>query len=147
MGEVIWVTDPEKDTLQSLALFVTGYAERFFAGSALRLRFEFPAELPALILPSECRRSLLMVTKEALNNVAKHAQASELRIKLELSDRELRLSFEDDGRGFLKTQVAEEHHGLVNMEKRLSDLGGQSQIESAVGQGTRVHARLPLPKK
>ncbi len=147
MGEVIWATDPDKDTLRSFASFVSNYAERFFAGSALRLRFEFPAEIPALTLTAELRRSLFMVAKEAMSNVAKHGQASELRVKLELCDHELRLSFADDGQGFSRTQVAEESHGLVNMEKRLHDLGGQLQIESAPGQGTRIHARLPLPKK
>jgi signal transduction histidine kinase len=147
MGEVIWATDPDKDTLRSFALFVTRYAERFFAESALRLRFDIPSELPDVMLPAELRNSLFMVAKEALNNVAKHAQASELRIKLDLCDRELRLSFEDDGQGFLKTQVTAESHGLANMEKRLRDLGGELQVESTPGQGTRIYARLLLPKK
>lgn len=147
MGEVIWATDPDKDTLRSFALFVTRYAEGFFAASALRLRFDIPAELPDVVLPSEVRNSLFMVAKEAMNNVAKHAQASELRIKLELGDRELRLSFEDDGHGFSRNQVALGRHGLVNMEERLRDLGGQLEIESGPGQGTRVYARAPLPKK
>jgi signal transduction histidine kinase/ligand-binding sensor domain-containing protein len=147
MGEIIWATDPDKDTLRSFAFFVTRYAERFFGESAIRLRFDIPTDLPDVMLSAELRNSLFMVAKEALNNVIKHAQASELHIKLELRDRELRLSFEDDGRGFLKTQVTEGSHGLANMEKRLCDLGGQLQIESAPGQGTRVHARVRLSRK
>ncbi|MBI4663148.1 MAG: carboxypeptidase regulatory-like domain-containing protein [Verrucomicrobia bacterium] len=147
MGEIIWTTDPDKDTLRSFAFFINSYADRFFAGSTLRLRFEFPSEVPDLVLPAEHRSSLLTVTKEALNNVAKHARASELRIKLALRDQQLYLSFEDDGQGFLMSQVDEERHGLVNMQERLRALGGQLQIESAVGQGTRVHVRLPLPQK
>ncbi len=147
MGEVIWTTDPAKDTLRSFVSFVSSYAERFFAHSPIRLRLNFPAEVPEVMLPAGLRHSLFMVAKEALNNVAKHAQASEVRIKLELGGHELRLSVEDDGQGFVKTQAAAERNGLANMEKRLRELGGELQIESAVGQGTRVNARLPLPKK
>lgn len=147
MGEIIWTTDPDKDTLRSFALFINSYTDRFFAGSALRLRFDFPPDIPDLPLPTEFRSSLLTVTKEALNNVAKHAKASELRVKLELREQELRLSFEDNGQGFLMRPAGSEGRGLVNMQQRLRDLGGELRIESTVGQGTRVHARLPLPKK
>jgi signal transduction histidine kinase/streptogramin lyase len=147
MGEVIWMTDPEKDTLRSFVSFLSSYAERFFAGSAIRLRFDLPAETPELVLPTELRRGLFLAVKEALNNVAKHAEASELRVKLALDARELRLSIEDNGRGFLQTGVAADHRGLVNMEQRLRDLGGRLEIEGAPGQGTRIHARVWLPKK
>jgi ligand-binding sensor domain-containing protein/signal transduction histidine kinase len=147
MGEVIWATDPEKDTLRSFALFVTRYAERFFGDSAVRLRFELPAELPEITVPAEARNSLFMVSKEALNNVAKHSNASELRIKLELVERELCLSFEDNGTGFVATEVLAKGHGLGNMEKRLRDLGGQLRMESVVGKGTIIQVCLRLPKK
>ncbi|MBI4662174.1 MAG: hypothetical protein HY735_25425 [Verrucomicrobia bacterium] len=147
MGEVIWTTDPEKDSLRSFALFITRYAERFFAESALRLRFDFPEDVPDLTLPAAARSSLLMVAKEALNNAAKHARASEFHIKLELREHELHLSFEDNGQGFSISHAAAEGRGLHYMQQRLRDLGGQIQIESAVGQGTRVHARLSLPKR
>jgi ligand-binding sensor domain-containing protein/signal transduction histidine kinase len=147
MGEAIWMIDPEKDTLRSFLSFISSYAERFFAGSELRLRFEFPVGVPELTLPSQLRHSLVMITKEALNNAAKHAQASEVRIKLQLSHHELRLSIEDDGLGFVKNRVAEECRGLANMRQRVCDLGGQLEVESAPGQGSHIHVRVPLPRK
>lgn len=146
MGEVIWATDPDKDTLKSLALFVGRYAERFFAESSIRLRFDIQEDLPESVLSSEVRNSLFMVVKEALNNVAKHAQASELRIKLDLCGRELSLTIEDDGLGFARNQASADCHGLINMENRLRELGGELRIESVLGRGTRVIARLSLAK-
>jgi signal transduction histidine kinase len=147
MGEVIWTTDPDKDSLRSFSLFLTSYAERFFSESSLRLRFEIPEQVPDMLLPSEFRSSLLTVTKEALNNVAKHSQATELRIKLDLRDRELHVSFEDNGRGFAMDEVAPDRHGLVNMRERLRDLPGELRIESLEGQGTHVEIRCSLPKR
>jgi ligand-binding sensor domain-containing protein/two-component sensor histidine kinase len=144
MGEIIWMTDPAKGTLRSFVAFFTSYAERFFVGSPIRLRFEIPAEIADVTLPEELRRSLFLVMKEALNNVAKHAQASEIRIGLEVREQELHVSVEDDGRGFSKTTVGADRRGLVNMQQRLRDLGGEMQIESVVDQGTRVVARVPL---
>lgn len=146
MGEVIWTTDPDKDTLESFVLFVTGYAERFFAETGPRLRFDMPSEIPGLTLPAELRSSLLTVTKEALNNVAKHADATEVRIELQIRGSELHLIFEDNGRGFVMSEMASERRGLINMQNRLRDLGGKLRIESVAGRGTRVHARLRLPR-
>jgi signal transduction histidine kinase/ligand-binding sensor domain-containing protein len=145
MGEIIWTTDPEKDTLPSFVSFICSYAERFFAGSHLRLRFDLPSEVPDLMLPAQHRSHLLTVTKEALNNVAKHAEACELRIKLEVAGHELHLSFEDNGRGFLMNQVAPDCHGLANMQERVRGLGGELRFESAAGQGTQMRVRVPLP--
>ncbi len=146
MGEIIWATDPEKDTLESFALFVTRYAERFFGESSLRLRFDIPDEVPDIPLPAEVRNSLFMVTKEALNNVAKHAGATELRIIMELMDRQLRLVFEDNGCGFSPSQDQGEGQGLANMAHRLDELGGQFRIKSKPGQGTIIYVSLRLPK-
>jgi ligand-binding sensor domain-containing protein/two-component sensor histidine kinase len=147
MGEIIWMTDPSKGTLRSFVSFLTSYAERFFSGTSLRLRFEIPADIPDVTLPDDLRRSLFLVIKEALNNVVKHAHASELRIQLQVAEQELHLSFEDNGRGFSKITVGTDCRGLVNMKERLRDLGGHLRIESVVGQGTRVVARVPLPLK
>lgn len=146
MGEIIWSMDSEKDTLQSFALFVTRYAERFFAEKELRLRFDIPTDLPDLPVPAEIRNGLFMVSKEALNNVAKHAVATELRIKLELVNGELCLTFEDNGHGFSQSKHSS-GHGLENMRNRVRNLGGELQIESREGEGTRVRACIRLPKK
>jgi signal transduction histidine kinase/streptogramin lyase len=147
MGEVIWTTDPDSDTVGNFSEFLTSYAERFFGESNVRLRFEVPRQIPDLSLSAEYRSTLLTVAKEALNNAAKHAKASELRIKLEVNDHELRMSFEDNGRGFARSEVPAGHRGLGNMEQRLRDLGGQVEIESAPGRGTRVTVRVRLPRK
>lgn len=146
VGQVIWATDPAKDTLRSFVSFVSSYAEKFLGSSAMRLRLDFPVELPDVLLPAKLRHHLFMVVKESLNNAAKHAQASEVRIKLELFDQELRLTLEDNGRGFRKSDVDPECHGLVNMDKRLKELGGHLEIDTAVGRGTRIQAQVPLAR-
>lgn len=146
MGEAIWMIDPEKDSLRSFLSFVSSYTERFFAGSPLRLRFAFPNEIPNLILPSEFRHSLFMVVKEALNNVAKHAEASEVRLIVHVDHRELRIGIEDDGAGFGAVEPTGDGRGLTYMQQRLREWHGELRIESRPGEGTRVHARVRIPR-
>lgn len=144
MDEVVWTTDPAKDTLRSFASYITKYAENFLAGSPMRLRLDFPRAIPDLFLRSELRHNLFMVVKEALNNSVKHAHGSEVKIRLELANRTLCLVVEDDGRGFTGEQLPLECNGLSNMKSRLRDVGGELRIDSVLGRGTRIEAKVPL---
>ena len=85
--------------------------------------------------------------QEALTNAVRHADASRIRVTLRTGDGVLRVSVEDDGRGFA---VARDHRdgsrglGLVGMRERARNAGGSLTIASAPGGGTRVRAELPL---
>ena len=80
---------------------------------------------------------------EALNNVAKYADASHVDIRLSSSDGELRFEVTDDGRGFDRS-ITGYGTGLQGMSDRLDAIGGSIDIVSAPGEGTTVLGRLPL---
>jgi signal transduction histidine kinase len=80
---------------------------------------------------------------EALQNVAKYADASEAVVRLAEDDGHLTFSVSDDGRGF-NTQVQPRGFGLQNMADRIEALGGSLEIESAPGAGTTVSGRIPV---
>jgi len=91
-------------------------------------------------------RCLYRVAQEALNNVAKHAQATAVRIDLELIEGEgTRLAIRDDGRGI---QAADRHKpgsfGLRGMAERVRAVGGTWSVEGAPGGGTRVELFVPV---
>jgi signal transduction histidine kinase len=86
--------------------------------------------------------------QEALTNVARHASAKRVRVRLGSNDDTISLLIEDDGRGFiLETQatmgIPPLHLGLSNMRERLSLLGGWLEVHSKPGQGTRLLAHIP----
>jgi signal transduction histidine kinase len=88
------------------------------------------------------------IVQEAVNNVGRHAAASSCQVRLEGGDDALRVTVEDDGTGFSPTDAAEPPRvglGLVGLRERVTDLGGLFEVTSAIGQGTRVSAALPLP--
>jgi PAS domain S-box-containing protein len=99
-------------------------------------------------IDSANRTVLFRVAQEALNNVARHAQASRVEVTLQkLSDR-ICLKIHDDGKAFNVESVQRrrggKHLGLLGMRERLEMIGGCLQIESARGQGTAILAQIPL---
>ena len=99
MDEIVWAVNPENDTLDGLVTYVSKFAHDYLTAAAIRCRLDLPAQLPAVNLPAEVRHNLFLAVREALNNVVKHAHATEVRVCLRLSDRSFKLAIEDDGRG------------------------------------------------
>jgi signal transduction histidine kinase len=97
-------------------------------------------------LPEGPRAQLLQIAREALSNAARHADASRASVELAIEEGDiLRLAVGDNGRGFeVDAERGGEHQGLLNMRDRALHMGGQLQIESAPGAGTRIIVRVPL---
>jgi PAS domain S-box-containing protein len=99
-------------------------------------------EDPTPRLPDRVEIALFRIAQEALVNVAKHAQAQEVVLGLEVEDTIMRLIIADDGVGFDPTQTDEMHRrpgwGLVSMTERAEGVGGHCDIRSIPGKGTRI---------
>ncbi len=106
-------------------------------GGALTVRVEADAldDLPAAVEVAAYR-----IASEAMTNVARHARATRMRVGLHRDDG-LHVTVEDDGTG---TPPAGTGTGLVSMRHRAEELGGTCTVRFRRGQGTRVHAVLPL---
>ena len=95
-------------------------------------------------LPAETESILYRLVQEGLNNIVKHAGASQAHAVLQRSGEVLRVSINDDGRGF-DTASAGSGFGLTGMRERVELAGGELRIDSAPGRGTTVSASIPLP--
>ena len=141
---IVWAVDPEDNLLQSLADYLTGYAEEFFSNTNIACRFKVPVSFPTVTLDGRVRHDLLMAVKEALNNVVRHAEATEVEFCMEVVNGSLEIEITDNGKGF-ETGTEKGRHGLKNLSSRLLTLGGSCTVESRVAGGTVVTIRLPLP--
>jgi signal transduction histidine kinase len=84
------------------------------------------------------------VTQEAVQNAIKHSRASHVRAKLTGNDHGLRLTISDDGVGFDVREAPGNGLGLRSMRERLEMLGGDMEIRSRPGRGTRIEIHLPV---
>ncbi|ULQ45685.1 PAS domain S-box protein [Flagellatimonas centrodinii] len=128
-----------------LAPALRWYAERQAALGRLQLEMQLspPADRPS----PEVETALFRIAQEAMTNVLRHAGAERLRLSLTLEGQRLQLVIEDDGRGFDPAKlppVTERHFGLLGMHERARLLGGDVQVTSLAGEGTRVAAWVPL---
>ncbi len=96
------------------------------------------------LLSQEQKTNLFHVTQEALANVAKHAQASQVRLELLTANQRLVLSINDNGVGFDPGKTSAQGQGLRNMANRVKVLEGDLAIESAIGRGTHLVVTIPL---
>jgi signal transduction histidine kinase/ligand-binding sensor domain-containing protein len=137
LDEIVWAVNPRHDTLASLADYVAAFAGEFLAAAGLALRLDVARPLPALPLAADRRHSLFLALREALNNVVKHAHATEVRLRLQTEGGRIVVEIEDDGCGFARA-AAGGGEGLGNLQARLAEAGGTCQIESTPGRGTSV---------
>lgn len=150
MDEIVWAVNPRHDTLDSLVTYLGRFAQQFLSSVGVRCRLDVPLYLPPARVTSEVRHNVFLALKEALHNVVKHAQATEVRITLEHRGGGFVLWVIDNGTGFIpdshltKTAAGfdttrfSSGNGLANMRKRLEEIGGQCVWDSAPGEGTRV---------
>jgi signal transduction histidine kinase len=122
---------------------VADYVAAFGARHRLEARFEAEGREPDL--EPEPQLILFRILQEALANVARHAAARHVEVRLRFHPEGVSLEVVDDGRGFEPERVAAGHYGLRNMSERAGRAGGRLRIVSAPGQGTRVEVSLPRP--
>jgi PAS domain S-box-containing protein len=130
-----------------LAAALRWYGERFTRHTAIAVQVEERGAVEAR-LPASLEAVLFRVAQEALNNVARHAQARQIVIELTLGAT-TQLCIQDDGRGFDSAQAlkTDEHGGwgLRTMRERVEAVGGSLELRSAHGQGTTVCAQVAAP--
>jgi signal transduction histidine kinase len=146
MDAIVWAVNPRNDSLDHFANYVTHFAKGFFAPTQIRTRFDLPPNLPAHPLPAETRHELFLLVKESFNNIARHADASEMRLQLACDENNLRLTVSDNGKGLPKENGTRTGNGIINLHARVQRLGGQLNIASADGAGVRLEFSMPLPK-
>jgi signal transduction histidine kinase len=100
------------------------------------------------VLSDRLRLGLFRIYQEAIQNVARHAQATEIRVRFNWNEEMIVLEVEDNGRGFEVPRlwvelVREEHFGLVGIAEQVESMGGKLEIVSAPENGTLVRAIVP----
>lgn len=128
-----------------LAAALFWFADRYRERTGIQITVKGNELQPRLSTPKE--NALFRITQEALANVTRHAQASQVMIRLKEQQEVVILEISDDGAGFtLAGSVSPEERrgwGLVNMRERAESVGGEFSLETEPGRGSTIIVRIP----
>jgi signal transduction histidine kinase len=139
MNDIIWSMNPQNDTLDNLVAYIRQQAATQLENAEIRYQFDIAPEVPALPITGEKRRNIYLTVKEAVNNVIKHARASEVAISIQLNG-QLEIAIRDNGQGLGNGPGRKFGNGLRNMEQRMADIGGTFSLHSNGGTTVRLTA-------
>jgi signal transduction histidine kinase len=127
--------------IPALKEYLREFGQRIHIPVELRVHGEDLTGIPPL-----AEIQLIRIIHEGLSNVFKHAQATAAAVTMERDSGLLKMTVEDNGKGFVPNTMAGErfHFGLQTMKERAEALGGRLTIDSAPGKGTRVIVVFPL---
>jgi signal transduction histidine kinase/ligand-binding sensor domain-containing protein len=142
MSHIIWAMNPDNDRIDNLLSYLREYASGFFDDTLLRCTIDFPEMQHDLALSQQARRNLFLVYKESLNNIVKHAGATTVHIRSDITGNRIIFGITDNGKGFDPSHVKRFGNGLINMKKRMEDVNGTYFIKSKTGEGTTTELTL-----
>jgi signal transduction histidine kinase len=94
-------------------------------------------------LPDQAELDAYRIAQEAVRNALQHASAAGIAVSLARTPGGLRLEVVDDGAGFDRTAIDPRRLGIVGMGERAAALGGELEVKTAVGEGTRIRLTIP----
>lgn len=151
MSDIVWAINPTKDTLPDLLQRMRRFGSDVFSGKGIKFEFYTPEIEQDPTLGANIRRELFAIFKEAVNNSAKYAECTEAKVFFQIEADWITLKIEDNGKGFDTKEVLSEQfrpemggNGLINIQRRATDLGGKCEIQSQIGKGTVINLTIPL---
>ncbi|MBI5216477.1 MAG: hypothetical protein HY960_12070 [Ignavibacteriae bacterium] len=143
MSELVWYIDPRHDTVNDLINRIEELVGGLLQGTEIRFSVDCNSTLKEIKLTPEIRKELFLILKEALHNAVKYSQCSTISFVLSLSGKRLVIELKDNGKGINETQNRK-GHGLENMRKRTSVIGGIFVLDSLPDKGTMIRLDVPL---
>jgi signal transduction histidine kinase len=143
IGDIVWGINPKRDRVGDLLQRMRHFASDTFTGKNVDFTFRAPDAGRDLPLAADVRREVLLIFKEAVNNIARHANCHHAEIEVRIERDRLVLEVADDGQGLSSPGGREDGHGLGSMRERATRLNGCLDIATSPGHGTRIVLRVP----
>jgi signal transduction histidine kinase/ligand-binding sensor domain-containing protein len=145
LDAAVWAVNPANNTLPELVAYIGQFGMEFLQQANIRCLLDLPDHPPERPVSAELRHNLFLIVKEALNNVVRHAQATEVRLQISITAAALDLLIADNGRGIERKPDENPGDGLRNMRQRAEELKAEFRVESPPGAGTRISVHYPWP--
>lgn len=143
LNDIVWLINPEQDSLQKLIQRLEEYARDMAAIKNITVKVMVPDHLHEHILPVESRRNIYLFCKEAINNAVKYSNGTLLELTIKETGGKLEFSVSDNGKGF-NPETIKRGNGLDNMQKRADEIGAKMIVESKQDEGSMLAMQLKI---
>ena len=144
--DFIWTLNPTQHSLHDVAIYLKDSGDELFDKTGIEFRIDgISKNLEKISLPMEWRRHLILIFKEAMNNVVKHADCTSLTLEIVLNHSMLEMSLFDNGVGCINGKVPG-GQGLNNMKHRAELIHGNLDILFNKGKGTTIRFAGKIPQ-
>ena len=144
MSDIVWAINADNGNETTLAAKLKNYGYELLTPLNIKCVYHIDKEAEKKLVSIEARKNILLIAKEAINNIGKYSGATEASVRLEITGRDLELEIIDNGNG-IASENNHTGHGLNNMRQRAEAMNGVFQINSGVHKGTRIYCCFPLP--
>ena len=144
MNAIIWAMNNSNDSLENMIAYIRSYAQEYFENTGIKCTINIMEGLPDIAVWGEIRKNVFLVIKETLNNVLKHAQATEVTITLTKVPDGMALYIHDNGIGIDFDKIRRFANGLKNMKKRMEEMHIGFSIENKNGTLVTLHYAIRL---
>ncbi|NJO01558.1 MAG: hypothetical protein HC880_07600 [Bacteroidia bacterium] len=142
INDVVWSIDERYDKLQDLMSRMQTYLHEVLEPAGIQPIFRSETSHPDKMLDIQARRSIYLIFKEAVHNVIKHSNATQLELCIREMKNYFEMSIRDNGNGVGKS-LGSLGHGLKNMQQRAKEMGGQLEIYAQAGYHIKLTKYLP----
>lgn len=143
MNDIVWAIQSYGDQGESMMERLTRTARERLGPTGIEFEMNFDSAIDRLSFTIEARRNMLLLFKEAVNNAVKYSEATKLSVDLKISGDQLIMEIKDNGKGF-DPKVRKPGNGIITMQRRVNELGGSLEIDSAPGKSTLIRLVVPV---
>lgn len=143
LSDIVWAINPKNDKLENVFTRIEQQVLSVVYDSGYKVIFEVDAISNKLNLSLNFRKNLYLCLKEAINNTLKFANGNTINIKATIKNKEFTIDYCDDGIGFdfSNTKMG---NGVLNIQKRINELGGKCETNSQAGKGVSYKFTFPV---
>lgn len=143
MGDIVWSMKSAEEEKNNFTVRLKNYCNELLSPKDILFALEIDENLTVKIKNPEIRKNILLIAKEAINNIAKYSEATKVIICLKHAKQTIVLNISDNGKGF-NTKNVKQGNGLQNIQLRCKQLNGVCIIRSLPQNGTTITCSLPI---
>ncbi|MCF3109281.1 histidine kinase [Niabella sp. CC-SYL272] len=143
IGDIIWSMRTDRQNMLTVDSRIKNFVSEVLGSREIHYEINIDPEINDIVQHITARKNVVLIVKEAVNNIVKYSKASLVSIRLYAKNDLLRIEIVDNGIGF-QEDAKSSGNGLRNMKKRAEELGGVFQIASFLQKGTKISVEIPV---